>query len=417
MRALVYGKGISGKGSFRLLSRNGYDVEYIDDGSRTDVLDDADIVVLSPSVSTDKPIIEEARRRGIEVIGEIELAYRYNKADIIAVTGTNGKTTTSMMIDRLLKESGISSHLLGNIGKSFASSVDRIKSDDMVVLEVSSFQLETIVDFRPKVAVLLNITPDHLERHGNFESYVATKFRIFENMQRSDYAILNYDDETVRTNSAGIMPNTYFFSTKERVRGTYIKDKAVYFLEEKLFDLKDIKIKSEHNISNALAMITIAKLFNIPASIILRTLNSFSLPPHRIQFIGRYRNKNYFNDSKATNIDATIKAVNSMKGSTCLIIGGYDKGISYKPLFDSLTRNIRSIVVFGQNRHIIENEIKNYDIRYYICDSLTLAIMCAAKERVDNVLFSPGTSSYDMFKNYEERGDMFVKLTGDINEG
>lgn len=416
MKALVYGRGISGKGSEKLLIEKGYSVEYVSDDTGNEVLDDADLLVLSPSVPLERPLVRRAELSGIEVVGEMELASRYVDNDIIAVTGTNGKTTTTMMISSLLTESGLKHKTLGNIGKSFAGSVGDVEKDDMILLEVSSFQLETITSFRPKVAILLNIAPDHLERHKTYDEYVRVKTSIFENMTKNDFAIANYDDEAVRNAASGIMPSTYYFSVKERVRGAYVQNGHVFFMGEKMFPLENLKFKAEHNIANALAVITLAKIFNIPNSIILRSFNKFTLPPHRIEFVGRYNGKNYFNDSKATNIDATIKAVKSMRGSTALIVGGYDKGISYYRLFASLDKKVKCVVIFGQNRHRVEECIKDFDIRYYVCDTLSLAITSAKKERVENVLFSPATSSYDMFRNYEERGEVFTQLVGDINE-
>ena len=416
MRALIYGNGISGKGAHKLLGEKGIDSAYVDDNSSIDVLDGADMLVLSPSITLDKPLVREAEKRNIEVIGEIELGYRYAKGNIVAVTGTNGKTTTCMMLGAIMREAGKEHFVLGNIGKSFASSVSKTTDNSTTILEVSSFQLESIEDFRPHIAVMLNIGIDHIERHGSFEEYIKVKSDIFSNMQGNDIVVLNYDDSVVQSMASAVKADIRYFSMTNRVDGAYVFEKWIYYRDERLCAVKDLHLIGSHNVMNALAAITVAKSMGINNIHIIRALRTFSLPPHRIQFVGRYRKKNYYNDSKATNIEATISAVRSIRGSIALIIGGYDKGISYNELFKSLDKNVRSVIIFGQNKGKIEADIKNYDIRYYVEPTLLKAIERASRERVENVLFSPGTSSYDMFKNYEERGDMFVKLTLDINE-
>lgn len=423
--ALVMGTGVSGSGAISLLTRSGWRVCVYDGaGARVSegcedrsflppelALRGVDLLVLSPGVPLTDDMVTYAKLCGIEVIGEIELGYRYSRGDIVAVTGTNGKTTVTLLIKKILECAGIESYALGNIGSSFSAVADKVDEGAVVVLELSSFQLESIVKFRSKYAVCLNITPDHYERHGSFEEYADAKRKIFLNQKASDYAVLNYDDETVRSFEQDVASKVYFFSTHQKVKGCYLEGGRIYFADsgvEYIASADELRIKGEHNIANALAAITAAKLMGIKKQAIVKALRTFSAPRFRMQYCGTIKGKRVYNDSKATNIDSTLKACGAMKGSTALIMGGYDKGISYGQFFANLPATVKRIIVTGDNAESIKEDLPaEHDYSFEILPSLYLAAVKAFEGEEENVLFSPSTSSFDRFADFEERGEAF----------
>lgn len=429
-KVLVVGYGISGRGAAKLLNAKGYSVsvyldkpventEFVEDVSSLtefEAIADKEFIVVSPGIDPDHKIVSCARRLGVPVIGELELGYRYCKGKIIAVTGTNGKTTTTKLIGEIIAKSGKKAYTLGNIGNSFCENVLHINSDDTVVLEVSSFQLETIKDFCPHVATCLNITPDHYERHKNFENYAYQKFKIFINQKDSDFAILNYDDPTVRDFYDAVNSKVYFVSTKSKVKGSYLEDNKIMVDLDgayPLMSIDEVPLKGGYNYQNVMTAVVAAKLVGIADDSIVEGIKQFSLPRYRNEFITQIDGKNYYNDSKATNIDSTLKACESMQGDTALIVGGYDKGIAYSGFFSKLPAQIKHIIATGDNVYSIMSFLPTYrDYTFEITSSLERAVELAGQKPVKNILFSPTTSSFDRYSGYEERGahfDMIVK--------
>lgn len=425
-KALVVGYGISGKGAANLLKQSGYevsvysdtplddkgqDIEDVSDLTDFEIVGDKDFAVISPSIDEDHRIVRYARRLGVPVIGEIELGYKFCKGKIIAITGTNGKTTTTKLIGEIINKSGKKAYTLGNIGTSFCDNVLAIGRDDVAVLEVSSFQLESIRDFCPDVAACLNITPDHYERHKNFNNYALAKFKIFINQKDGDFAILNYDDETVRNFSDMVNSKIYFVSTKNKVKGSFTEDGKIMVDIDgvyPLMSLEDVPIKGEYNYQNVMTAVLACKLIGIEDRYISEGIKSFSLPRFRNEFIANIDGIDFFNDSKATNIDSTLKACEAMHGDTSLIVGGYDKGIAYDGFFSKLPPQIKHIVATGDNVYSIMSFLPSYhEYTFEITSSLERAVELAKEKNVKNVLFSPTTSSFDRYSGYEERGEHF----------
>ncbi|MDE5548718.1 MAG: UDP-N-acetylmuramoyl-L-alanine--D-glutamate ligase, partial [Clostridia bacterium] len=344
--------------------------------------------------------------------------YRYCKGGIIAITGTNGKTTTTKLINQILNAGKITSYALGNIGESFCAAADKIEQDEIAVLEVSSFQLESIKQFRPRIAACLNITPDHLERHKTIENYAMAKFNIFINQGMGDCAILNYDDKTVRDFYNDIYGEVFFTSAKCEVKGAYLSDGKIVLNIDKKYDfmsLEEIPLKGEYNYQNVMTAILAAKLIGIDDKYIKKTIGDFRLPRYRNEFIGSINGIDIFNDSKATNIDSAIKACNTMQGDTSLIVGGYDKGIAYDGFFANLPDTIKHIIATGDNVYSIMQFLPSYhEYTFEITSSLERATELALQKQVKNVLFSPTTSSFDRYSSYVERGEHFDMIIANL---
>ncbi len=425
MLTLVYGYGTSGKSAINCLKKLGRQVavycdkqvdnvkDIIDLSGKPfdEVLKDVGLIVVSPSVDLNSKLLIEAKRRNIEIIGELELGYRNALGDIIAITGTNGKTTCTRLITKILKNSGINSDYYGNIGVPLAENSFDITEDKVGVVEVSSFQLATTELFCPKIAICLNIAEDHLEYHKTMNDYINCKRNLFKNQDKNEYAILNYDDEIVNGFSNKINSDTYYFSLHHKVKGGYLKGHNIYFCGDKpefICNLNDIKMQGEHNIANCLACITACKILNIPNSIIVNTLKEFEVSAHRMQLLDSINGVKYYNDSKSTNIHSTLSACRAVKGKTTLLIGGYDKGLDYTKLFNELPIKVNTVICFGDNKDkIIKDSKKSYSTTIIRADSLEDAIDIASKVKCENVLFSPSTSSYDRFSDYVERGNFF----------
>lgn len=425
---LVYGLGLSGQSAIELLKKSqqriavytdsycDYDVSGLDDRRGLpleDVLKNIALIVVSPSILTDCPLLELARLKGIDIIGEMELGFRNCKSDIIAVTGTNGKTTTVELLGHMLNEYGIEAKTLGNNGIGFSENVIDMDESTVAVVEASSFQLNSIELFQPKYAILTNISPDHIEYHKTYNDYIQCKKNIFKNQNADDYAILNYDDETVREIADKLSSKVYYFSTKQVVKGSYICGNAIYFKDDivdYVCSVDNLKIKGEHNLQNTLACITVCKLLNMPNEIIKKCLGNFIALPHRVEYVGELSGVKYYNDSKSTNISSTLSACKSMNGRTVLIMGGFDKGLTYRDLFEELPLKISTVIVYGANKDRLLEDSKCVGYLTIVnADDLDDAIEIASKIRVKNVLFSPGTSSYDTFSSYIERGIYFVE--------
>lgn len=434
-RALVAGWGKSGQGSAKLLERSGWQVSVYDDAQidcapyeqatgtdYTAILQGTDLVVVNPAIAYDHPLLETARRCNIGVIGELELAFRMKKGDLVAITGTNGKTTTTTLLCKILCEAGIDAHAVGNIGTSYCSELadKHIDENSVAVVEVSSFQLETVQSFKPSFAILLNITPDHFERHGSLNRYAMTKYRIFTNQTARDYAILNYDDPICRSFMDSVAGRLCLFSTKQRVRGAYVYEGNIYYdmgTRECVCSVDDVSLTGEYNLSNVLACVIVAKRLGVCNDVIARTLREFRAPKYRNQWIATVDGKRYYNDSKATNIDSTIQACRTMRGKTALIVGGYDKGISYAGFFAALPPQVTHIVGCGDNVFEMMQFLPTYHAyTYEVTSNLERAVHLAAAKDVENILFSPTTSSFDRYSGYVERGRHFDRIVKELED-
>lgn len=378
-----------------------------------------DALVLSPGIPIDHPIAVAFKRNGKGVIGESELAARYMRCPIIAVTGTNGKTTTVSMIAETLNKGGLKAKPCGNIGTPMLECIDA-PSDEISVAEISSFQLETLSSLCPHVAIVLNITEDHLNRHYNMENYVFLKRKILKNLTETEFAVLNYDDATVRGFAEKTRANVLYFSVKERVRGAYFENGALYFGKEKIMSADELPVGGLHNVQNALATIVAAQIMGIKASDIAAALSGFKGINHRVQTVAQVRNITYINDSKGTNVDATLKAVSTMTTDTVLLLGGKEKGYNYDGLFNALLQSkVVHAVLYGENRYALLKSARSVGFdNVTLCGDFAFAVRIAAMRAIEGqtVLLSPASASFDEFANYEERGDKFVEIVREIAE-
>ena len=380
-----------------------------------EILNDIDILVLSPGVPIDNELAIKARKLNKRIIGELELSSYFITSPLVAITGTNGKTTTCSMVSHILSNTNIDNLLVGNIGTPLSSMVNEFKQDTIGVVEVSSFQLETVQRFSPHIACILNITPDHLDRHYNMENYIYLKSKLLFNLRESEYAVLNYDDENIRNMASKTKAQIVWFSCKEKVDGCYLNGDTIYFDDEEICSVKDINLSGIHNTQNTLATISILKLLGLNNQEIKDGITTFKGVKHRIQEVKTVDGITFFNDSKSTNPDSCLKAVNSMNNPTILIMGGYDKGFDYTELFRGIKacENVKKIVLTGSTsskmfKCAIDEEIsevsviKEFDLAISVAKNL-------AKPGY-NVLFSPATSSFDLFNGFEERGDKFIEI-------
>ncbi len=439
-KVIVAGAGKSGIAAAGLLVRNGATVVIYDQNEKLnpeeimesvshsslvsvklgeltdDVLEGVDLFVISPGIPLEVPFVEKVREKNIPIWGEIELADHYNKGVIAAITGTNGKTTTTTLVGEIFKNYQKDFLVVGNIGLPFTRFADSTTEDTIVAAEISSFQLETIHGFKPHVSAILNLTPDHLNRHHTFENYIKAKLRIAENQTEDDFIILNYDDPETRSRASEINgPKRVFFShEKEQEEGAFVRDGRIYVkrdgVENYILDVSGIKILGQHNLENVLAAVAIAAYMDIPIDVIRDTVYSFSGVEHRIEFVREVRDVRYFNDSKGTNPDAAIKAVLAMKGTTLLIGGGYDKDSDYDAWVECFPGRIRVLVLMGETADKIEKCCKAHGFNEIVkVDSLESAVIYCYEHAKpgDNVLLSPACASWDMFKSYEERGTLF----------
>ncbi len=380
------------------------------------------LIVPSPGVPLDIPPLKRARELGIPLWSEIELGCRWTAAPIVAITGTNGKTTTTALIGRIMDEAGKNVFVGGNIGIPFVSKAEELGSDDVAVLEVSSFQLEATEEFRPKVALILNITPDHLDRHGSMAGYIEAKARIFANQNQDDYLVLNWDDEETRKLAPRSRTRVIFFSRKHKLEeGIFVADGQIVALfageHEPIIPVSDIGIKGGHNLENALAAVAAGWLMGVPAAVLAESLRTFPGVEHRLESVATINGVLYINDSKGTNPDASIKALEAYEQPIILIAGGKNKGSDFKAFAQIIKERVKALVLVGQAAPEIEAAVKSvgYD-NYQIVSSYKEAVAKASQLSVpgDVVLLSPACASFDMFANYEERGRVFKELVQEL---
>ncbi|HIQ98427.1 MAG TPA: UDP-N-acetylmuramoyl-L-alanine--D-glutamate ligase [Candidatus Scybalocola faecavium] len=446
---LVAGTGISGIGATKLLTAVGAQVILYDSNealTKEEILgrfdsplpqvsvitgellpkdmEGIDLAVLSPGVPVDAPFVKAMAEHHIKIWGEIELAYHYAKGVLAAITGTNGKTTTTALTGEIMKAWCEHVFVVGNIGNSYTQSALETTDDSVTVAEISSFQLATIQDFHPHVAAVLNITPDHLNRHHTMECYINTKKRIFENQDESDFTVLNYDDEITRAMAEDTRGKVIFFSGRHVLEeGYYFKDGEILWThdhkcEHICYD-SDLNILGLHNMENVMAAVAIATCLGVPKDVIFKALTQFKAVEHRIEYVTEKKGVYYYNDSKGTNPDAAIKAVEAMVRPTLLIGGGYDKQSEYDEWIQSFEGRVRLLVLLGQTADKIEACARAHGFDAIIrVESLEDAVrVCAEHARPgDAVLLSPACASWGMFKNYEERGRLFKQYVQQLED-
>ena len=443
MRLVILGGGESGVGTAILGKKKGYDVFVSDFGKikgnykevliingiaweeekhTENLILNADVVMKSPGIPEKSPIVKKLFEKGIPVISEIEFAAPFTDATIIGITGSNGKTTTTMLTHHLLKSAGLNVGLGGNIGKSFAWQIADNKYDSYV-LELSSFQLDGIVNFKPHIAIITNISPDHLDRYDyKYEKYIDSKFRITMNQTEDDYLLYDADDEATNewfkthTTKAKLIP---FSLTKTFSEGAYIKNNKMEIKinrEELTMDTEYIALEGKHNMKNAMAATSVAKLMQIRKATIRESLSNFQGVEHRLEKVLKIQNVQYINDSKATNVNATFFALDSMNTPTVWIVGGVDKGNDYTELMSLVREKVKAIICLGvDNKKIIDVFGNVVDIMVEV-STMTDAVKMAQRltEKGDSVLLSPACASFDLFESYEDRGNQFKKAVKNL---
>jgi UDP-N-acetylmuramoylalanine--D-glutamate ligase len=380
-----------------------------------------DLIVVSPGVPLNTPELVQARNFGLPIIGELELAARFLKGRIIAITGSNGKTTTTSLAGEILKESGLPTLVAGNIGVPVVGLIEESTDSTWSVLEVSSFQLESTEQFHPSIAVILNITPDHLDRHGTFENYALAKERIFAAQNATDCVVLNADNPRAAQAAVRSKAPVYWFSIEHSVKqGAWVQEGSVVFRSapdaevESILPLSRIPLKGEHNVENVLAAVCAARLAGVPADAITRAIEKFQAVEHRLEFVASIHGVEFYNDSKATNVDATAKAVAAFPGGIHLILGGKDKGSDYTTLSPLLRSRVRAVYTIGSAAAKIESQLRGV-VSIHSCETLANAVAAAASaaRAGDVVLLAPACSSFDQFENYEQRGRVFKQLVSE----
>ena len=430
-RAAVLGLGSSGEAAGRLLHAHGAQVTILDSGfpdpervrslqqvgisviagPPADVAKaDYDLAVLSPGIDPAFPIVKNFQRQGVAFIGELELSSRFCQRPIVAITGTNGKTTTTQLIEAMLNAGGLRTLACGNIGIPFAEAVQRQERLDLFTVEVSSFQLETISTFQPKVAVWLNLTPDHLDRYRSMEEYRAAKLRIFENQNSTDYAVTNGADDFPPLAAQQIRFSAYLDDSD-----LTLKQETIHFRGSPILHVAETNLTGIHNIENLMAALGTAYALNLPWENAKRGLKGYTLLPHRCEQVAEIDGIRFINDSKATNLDALAKALESQSAPVVLLAGGKDKGFEFDTLADLVRTKVKHAVLIGEMADRISGSWSRI-VPCSIANTLKEAVIEARRlsRRGDVVLFSPGTSSFDMFKNYADRGNQFREIIREL---
>lgn len=389
-----------------------------------DEKDQVELLVLSPGVPADTPFVEAFRQKGIPVWGEIELAYQREKGKVIAITGTNGKTTTTTLLGEIMKRHFKTSFVMGNIGYPYADIAEKTTEDSVTVGEISSFQLETIESFHPKVSAILNITPDHLNRHHTMENYIAAKNNITKNQNSDDYCVLNYENaDTRKLGERCLAKVLYFSSAQELEEGAFLKGEEIWLAREKkaeaLMNIHEMRLVGICNVENVMAAILVSEAMEIPRAEYLDVIRNFRAVEHRIEFVKEVNGVAYYNDSKGTNPDAAIQAIYAMSRPTILIGGGYDKGSSYDGWIETFAGKVKLLVLIGQTKEKIAACAKAHGFEDFVfAESFEEAFRVCTEHAVsgDAVLLSPACASWGMFPNYEERGRLFKELVYQIEE-
>ena len=380
-----------------------------------------DLIVVSPGVPLDTPELVQVKNFGLPVIGELELAARFLRGKMVAITGSNGKTTTTALLGEILKESGVPTLVCGNIGVPVVGLIDESTPDTWSVIEVSSFQLESTVEFRPNIAVILNITPDHLDRHGSFENYTRAKERIFAKQDQTDCLVLNADNAPAAATASRASAKVYWFSVEHAVdQGAWLENGFVVYrgaknaAVEQVMPLAGIPLKGAHNVENVLAAVVAARLASVPAEITRRAIEKFQAVEHRLEYVATVNGVEFYNDSKATNVDATAKAIAAFSSGVHLILGGKDKGSDYTLLTPLLRERVSAVYTIGSAAAKIESQLRGV-VSLHSCETLEKAVSAAVSAARPGhvILLAPACSSYDQFENYEQRGRVFKELVSE----
>ena len=441
-KVLVLGAGISGINAGKLLTEVGRPVILYDGNKEKneaelreqlgnpsdltivlgeltdDVLAQAGLCVISPGIPTDADFVMQVRTAGIPVWSEIELAYHYAKGRLIAITGTNGKTTTTALTGKICADYAESVFVVGNIGNAYTKEALKTKEESITVAEVSSFQLENIVNFHPKVSAVLNITPDHLNRHKTMECYTNVKLSVAKNQSPEDVVILNYEDDRLRAAAPEMMPRVLFFSSaRELPEGAYLKGEEIFLALDgtvtRVCSIQDLNLLGRHNYENVMAAVLMAVSIGIPMDSIRHSLSEFRAVEHRIEFVEEKNGVAYYNDSKGTNVDAAIQAIRAMIRPTVPLGGGYDKGAEFDEWIQAFDGKVKQLILMGATARQIADTAAKYGVENIVfVDSMEEAVQTAAKtaEPGDAVLLSPACASWGMFPNYEVRGRVFKEL-------
>lgn len=448
--AIVAGTGKSGISATKLLVNHGVKVYLFDENKDRDIeaikektgdselvqielgelgedaLSSSQLMVISPGIPVDAPFTDVVRNAGIPIWSEIELAYHYGKGKIAAITGTNGKTTTTALVGEIVKAHNAKTIVVGNIGIPYTELCDTTDDDSDTVAEISSFQLETVIDFHPNVSAILNLTPDHLNRHYTFENYGNVKFSITKNQTMDDVTVLNYDDEHTRAMGEKAKDHchvVYFSRLEKPAGGVYVEDGDI-ILEDgdkkiKVLAIKDLKLMGAHNVENVLAAVGISYYMGVPVDVIRDVATSFKAVAHRIEYVDTVDGVAYYNDSKGTNPDAAIKGIQAMVAPTFLIGGGYDKGSEYDEWIEAFDGKVKWLVLIGQTAQKIADCAKRHGFNSIIFEeNLQDAVAYCHENAVDGdaVLLSPACASWGQFDNYEQRGDMFKEYVRSYKE-
>ncbi len=394
------------------------DIEIYTGSLPSDVSEQIELLVLSPGVPIDSAFVNEFRLRNVKISGEIELAYTYEKGRLLAVTGTNGKTTTTALLGTILQDYFQTVFVVGNIGNPYTKTVLHSTEESVTVAEISSFQLETTECFRPNVSAILNITPDHLNRHHTMEQYIVEKEKITKNQKKEDTVVLNYEDPVTREFGAVTSATPVYFSSERQLEeGFYLSGDRICMKkaneETELISVSELQIIGRHNVENAMAAIAMSYAFGVPIASILASVKRFKAVAHRIEFVEEKDGVVYYNDSKGTNVDAAIKGIQAMTRKTCLIGGGYDKNADYDEWIEAFEGKVKKLVLIGATAKKIAACADRHGFSDYVfAQSLEEAVrLCAESAKAgDAVLLSPACASWGMFDNYEQRGDIFKEL-------
>lgn len=448
--AIVAGTGKSGISATKLLVNHGVKVYLFDENKDRDIeaikektgdselvqielgelgedaLSSSQLMVISPGIPVDAPFTDVVRNAGIPIWSEIELAYHYGKGKIAAITGTNGKTTTTALVGEIVRAHNAKTIVVGNIGIPYTELCDTTDDDSDTVAEISSFQLETVIDFHPNVSAILNLTPDHLNRHYTFENYGNVKFSITKNQTMDDVTVLNYDDEHTRAMGEKAKDHchvVYFSRLEKPAGGVYVEDGDI-ILEDgdkkiNVLAIKDLKLMGAHNVENVLAAVGISYYMEVPVDVIRDVATSFKAVAHRIEYVDTIDGVAYYNDSKGTNPDAAIKGIQAMVAPTFLIGGGYDKGSEYDEWIEAFDGKVKWLVLIGQTAQKIADCAKRHGFNSIIFEeNLQDAVAYCHENAVDGdaVLLSPACASWGQFDNYEQRGDMFKEYVRSYKE-
>ena len=442
-KVLVFGSGISGIGAVKLLEDHGAEVVLYDGNESLDqaslreqlgektaivlgefpehLLEELDLVVLSPGVPTDLPVILAMKEHGIQVIGEVELAYAFGKGDVLAITGTNGKTTTTSLLGEIMKCHQEEVFVVGNIGNPYTVAAGQMTERSVAVAEMSSFQLESIETFRPKVSAILNFTPDHLNRHHTMEAYVEAKKQIAKNQTAEDYCVLNYEDERTKGFGEEVKAQVLYFSSAHKLeRGIYLDDGKMIYKnpeEEIVCHVDELQILGIHNYENVMAAVAMAAVYGVPMDTIRKAILAFKGVEHRIEYVTEKDGVVYYNDSKGTNPDAAIKGIQAMNRKTVLIGGGYDKNSEYTEWIQAFDGKVKQLILIGATREKIAQDAEKCGFHDYVfADTFEEAVLLAAKtaKSGEAVLLSPACASWGMFPNYEVRGEKFKEIVNSL---